>query len=242
MFSIGSFFNCVVLAILWQGMALAAPVAGLSAQTQALLERCAPDVHPETMAAVMRAESGGHQFAVADAGLKALPWSKRKAMVRSYYFGTVAEAATKARGLIAAGHTVSLGVAQLNDRQLPALGLTIEAAFEPCTNLWGGNRILAGCYERAVRQLGAGPRALRAALSCYNSGDFERGDKDGYVARVVHQVGRGLELRGGGTGAPVVPALSSAAQGPWWQSIGVRGGGRGREFTMSARDFAHVAE
>lgn len=204
----------------------------------ALLSRCAPSVHPETMAAVVSAESRGHQFAIADAGPKDMPWSQRKALVRSFYFGSAQEAATKANALIAAGHTVSLGPAQINDRNLARLGLSVESVFEPCTNLAAGGRILTDFYQKAEKEFGPGVRALRAALSAYNSGNWLRGEKDGYVDLVIRQVGKPLALQtasrpveNGGLEF-VVPASK-----PWWKSVRSKVGPV-REFAMSAKEFA----
>ncbi len=162
-----SLFVMVALAclVVGQDRAIGATVTGVSAEMWELLSRCAPTVHPETMAAVISAESRGHRFAIADAGPVNLPWSQRKSMVRSFYFGTAQEAAEKANELIAAGHTVSLGPAQINDRNLRPLGLTVESVFDPCTNVAAGGQILTNFYQRAAKQFGYGGRALRAALS-----------------------------------------------------------------------------
>ena len=179
----------------WMGDVWAAGVAGLSPEMLTLIRQCAPTVHPETMAALVSAESRGQQFAIADAGPRNLPWAQRKSLVRSYSFSNVDAAVGMASGLIARGHTVSLGIAQVNDRNLGRLGLSLRQAFEPCTNLAAGGKILTDFYGRAVRQYGAGERALRAALSAYNSGDWVRGERDGYVRLVMQQKGRSLALR-----------------------------------------------
>lgn len=171
-----------------------------------LIARCAPTVHPETMAAVISAESRGHQFAIADAGPVKLPWAQRKLLVRSYYPDSLATAVAKAQELIANGHTVSLGFAQVNDRNLAKLGLSLSDVFEPCSNLAAGGRILTEFYEKAARKFGPGTSALRAAISAYNSGDWVRGEKDGYVDLVYRQVGRPLAMRTG----PVVPRIKQA--------------------------------
>jgi type IV secretion system protein VirB1 len=172
-----------------------AQVRGVSPQFSALIAQCAPTVHPETMAAVISAESRGHQFAIADAGPKNLPWAQRKLLVRSYYMGSLDSAVDLAHKLIANGHTVSLGPAQVNDRNLPAFGINLRQVFDPCTNIAIGGRILTNFYGQAVQQFGAGPKALRAALSAYNSGSWIRGERDGYVSLVYQQLGRPLTLR-----------------------------------------------
>ncbi len=170
-------------------------VAGVDPELSALIARCAPTVHPETMAAVVSAESRGHQFAIADAGPVKLPWAQRKALVRSLYPGSLQEAVTTAQTLIANGHTVSLGVAQVNDRNLAKMGVSIQDVFDPCVNIAVGGKILTDFYEKARAKFGNGPAALQAALSAYNSGDWSRGARDGYVALVYKQVGKPLTIR-----------------------------------------------
>lgn len=162
---------------------------------RSLLAQCAPDVHWSTMSAIVNVESAGRAFALADAGPLSVPYSKRKNMVRSYFPSTLPEAAQLARDLIANGHTVSLGLAQVNDRNLDRYGLTIEQVLDPCTNLATGAKILTAFYNKAAEQFGEGARALQAAISAYNSGSFERGVTNGYVRQVYAAAG-------------VVPALS----------------------------------
>lgn len=191
----GATFVTLLLLCCVSGEGRSAQVAGVSPELSALIARCAPTVHPETMAAVISAESRGHLFAIADAGPKGMPWAQRKALVRSYYLDSVDSAVAKASGLIANGHTVSLGPAQVNDRNLPALGLSVRDVFDPCTNVAAGGKILTEFYMKAARQFGAGPRALRAALSAYNSGSWVRGEQDGYVRLVFDQLGKPLSLR-----------------------------------------------
>jgi type IV secretion system protein VirB1 len=202
---------------------------GLSPEYVELLARCAPTVHPETMSAVISAESRGNQFAIADAGPVALPWSQRKSMVRSFYPGSADAAVAKATELIRAGHTVSLGLAQINDRNLARYGVTVRDVFDPCTNVWVGGRILTDFYVRAVKKFGNGPEALHASLSAYNSGDWFRGAKDGYVSLVYRQAGRGLSA---------LPVKPSQTMGTWAKSspdplapvVGSR-------FAMNSREF-----
>lgn len=206
-----------------------------------LLRRCAPSVHPETMRAVLNTESRGNVLAVADAGPVALPWSQRKAMVRSHYPADKATAVRLARDLIAQGHTVSLGLAQINDRNLARLGVPIESIFEPCANMSAGDKILSAFYAKAVKLYGPGARALRAALSGYNSGDFVRGEQDGYVDLVFKQAGRPLVLKEG-SAQPAVPSLASAAgsQPGFVRVNGVRrnaGGTANKDFTLLVSAF-----
>lgn len=203
-----------------------------------LLRRCAPSVHPETMRAVLNTESRGNVLAVADAGPVALPWSQRKAMVRSHYPADKATAVRLAKDLVAQGHTVSLGLAQINDRNLARLGMPIESIFEPCANISAGDKILSSFYANAVKSYGPGARALRAALSAYNSGNFVRGEQDGYVDLVFKQAGRPLVLKEG-SGQPAVPSLASAtgAQPGFARVSGVRRVDRRNTSGTGNKDF-----
>ncbi|HEU6456490.1 MAG TPA: TrbC/VirB2 family protein, partial [Roseateles sp.] len=80
----------------------------------------------------------------------------------------------------------SIGLAQINVRNLRRLGLTLEAAFEPCVNLAAMQSLLIECFDRAsTPRTGAGQRQLRQALSCYYSGDFSTGFRHGYVLKVI---------------------------------------------------------
>ncbi|MFX1767985.1 lytic transglycosylase domain-containing protein [Paraburkholderia sp. A1RI-2L] len=162
-----------------------------------LLAQCAPNVHWSTMSAIVKVESSGKAYALADAGPLDVPYSVRKNMVHSYFPASLDEAAQLARNLIADGHTVSLGLAQVNDRNLDRYGLTIEQVLDPCTNLATGAKILTGFYQKAARQYGEGQHALEAAISAYNSGSFERGVSNGYVGQVYAAAG-------------LVPALTTA--------------------------------
>ncbi|MDR5791706.1 lytic transglycosylase domain-containing protein [Caballeronia sp. LP003] len=186
-------------------MALSIGIVALLASTSAraddkmlsLLAECAPNVHWSTMSAIVKVESSGKAYALADAGPLNVPYEQRKNMVRSYFPSSLDDAAQLARDLISNGHTVSLGLAQVNDRNLSHYGLTIEQALDPCTNLATGAKILSRFYQKASKQFGEGQQALEAAISAYNSGSFERGISNGYVGQVYRAAG-------------YVPALTTA--------------------------------
>jgi len=92
---------------------------------------------------------------------------------------TLPEAMATARMLADRGYNFSLGLAQVNRYNLARYGLSSYAlAFDPCANLRAGSRILAECYGRSGRDWGK-------AFSCYYSGDFTRGFRDGYVQKVL---------------------------------------------------------
>jgi type IV secretion system protein VirB1 len=156
--------------------------------TAALLA-CALTVAPATTEKITQAESGGNPLALY---VNHLVGPQPHATSRS-------EAAAIARRYTAAGYTVDIGVMQINSRNLAGLGFTIEDALDPCTNVRGGGAILTANYERAVAHFGEGQQAL-LAISAYNTGDWQRGFQNGYVARV--------------TGIPAIANLSIPTKAP----------------------------
>ena len=136
------------------------------------LAACAPAVAPATLARVIQVESGGRPLAInvnkgPRVGAPANP----------------AVAAATARYWIARGHSVDLGLMQVNSRNLARLGFTIEQMFDPCTNVRAGAQILTENYVAAAKARGHGQHALRDALSAYNTGSFRRGYANGYVGK-----------------------------------------------------------
>lgn len=149
---------------------------------QALAQQCAPIVAPVTLQAIVRTESGFNPYAIGVVGghLSRQPQNQ-------------AEAVATVKALESAGWNYSMGLSQVNRANLAKYGLDASGAFDPCANLRAGADILARCYSRASVQLGAGQQALRAAFSCYYSGNFQRGfvadsHKTSYVQRVVANV------------------------------------------------------
>lgn len=145
------------------------------------MNECGSKVHLDTLKQVIKVESRFHPFAVADAGPVNLPWNIRKSMVKSYYLNSKEEAISKVTELLNQGHTVSLGLMMLNDRNLKWMGISIADTFDPCTNIKYGSDLLYQNYITALKVFPDKNEALQAALSMYNSGDFYRGKRDGYV-------------------------------------------------------------
>ena len=167
------------------------------ADLPALIQQCAPNVGAITMQAIVKTESAGHVFALADAGPAKLPWSKRKEMVRSFYPSSAEEAEGIVNELVGKGHIVAIGLTQVNVKNLPALGYTVRQILEPCTNIKAGAKILTDFYKSALKKFGVGNEqsALLAAISAYWSGDFERGITGGYVQQVINNAGLKVSLK-----------------------------------------------
>lgn len=159
-----------------------------------LAQECAPTVSPHTMAAVVSVESRQNPFAIGVVGgrLARQPASK-------------AEAVATAHALAAGGWNFSLGIAQVNQANLPAYKLTYEQAFDACENMRVGSKILEDCYVRALKRTPDQPQtALQASFSCYYSGNFTRGfkpDKLGHPSYVQ-------KIMAAAAAIPVVPNVA----------------------------------
>lgn len=179
--------------------------------------QCAHGVAPSTMAAIVAVESSRNPYAIGVVGgrLQRQPQS-------------LAEAVATARELERQGRNYSVGLAQVNRANFRAQGLTIETAFDPCQNLRAGAAILRECYNRAGQGGGQDDARLRAALSCYYSGNFTRGqrpDKPGELSYVDKVVAAATGTRpnavpaiGGWEGMAVTPA-AMPPQAPRMRSV-----------------------
>lgn len=156
---------------------MSGPIISALAVAQ-LAATCAPSVHPETMAALVHAESGRSPYAIGvngPGGGSLVPSTREQAV-------------SLASRLIAAGHSIDLGLAQLNARYNAARRITLSEVFDPCTNLAVAGRVLTTCFERQPASLDAQAK-LRRALSCYNTGGDTAGLTNGYVVRVQASAG-----------------------------------------------------
>jgi type IV secretion system protein VirB1 len=104
----------------------------------------------------------------------------------------LSEARVTAAALQDQGWNFSVGLAQINLHNFERLGLTVASAFDACANLKAMQTVLGECFERAGRGASQTPtqQALRQALSCYYSGNFVTGFRQGYVQRVVAAASR----------------------------------------------------
>ncbi|NIF56040.1 lytic transglycosylase domain-containing protein [Burkholderia sp. Ax-1724] len=171
----------------------------MSLDFMSLAQQCAPQIAPDTMAAIVRTESGFNPYAIGVVHGRLLRQPS-----------SAAEAMATMRTLETGGWNFSVGLAQVNRANWSTYGLTMENVLEPCRNLAAGAAILQGCVVMARnRQLHAKAgsqvdvqTALRAGLSCYASGDFLTGYRTGYVQRVVD-----IAL-GQSSPVPTVPAIT----------------------------------
>ena len=152
---------------------------------------CAPQVHTHTAHALVSVESAFNPWAIGVVGGALVRQPRHRA-----------EALATAKALQAAGWNFSVGLGQINVGNFERLGLTLDAAFEPCTNLAAMQSVLAECFDRArapaatatatttaTKPPPVDQTALRQALSCYYSGNFATGFRHGYVRKVVAAAG-----------------------------------------------------
>lgn len=167
---------------------------------------CAPLVAPGTLASIAGTESGFNTLAIHD-----------NTTGRDITAVSRLAAIATARGLISAGHSVDLGLMQINSANLSRLGLTVRTAFDACASLGAAGRLLVMDYRPG------GPHhdqsALQADFSRYNTGNSVQGFENGYVQRVVATARRVVpEIN---PGAPVVaPRSAPAAPAPKWRVFG----------------------
>ena len=149
----------------------------------------APWTAPGTLAAFAEAESRLEPFAIGDNTTR-----------QSYQPATAAAAAALATSLLAQGHSLDLGIMQINSANLSRVGLTVAMAFDPGQSIRAGAVILADAYQRCRRNGTVEEQlALRCAASVYNTGREQAGIANGYQARVWR------------VAAQLVPAIQSAA-------------------------------
>lgn len=150
-------------------------------------------VSPEVMQHIVRVESGANPFAIGVVGGQLERQPKN-----------VAEALATVQMLDAKGYNFSVGLAQVNRANLGRYGLdSYEKAFSGCANLSAGAHILADCYTSARGDWGK-------AFSCYYSGNFTTGFRDGYVQKVYASINE-VASRPSGVTTEVLPAEQAIA-------------------------------
>lgn len=186
---------------------------------------CAPNVAPDTLEQIAHVESRGNPLAihVNDAGGVEYPTPK-----------TLEEAAAIAARLIAEGHSVDMGLMQINSNNLDWLGMTPAEVYDPCLNVAAGGRVLTEAYQRAAVEFGPGQRALQAALSAYNTGSFTAGFENGYVERYGLEASvSSLDKLAAEAGTSI--KLGGAEDAPdWFSQVAIEGQDESQEAVAAA--------
>lgn len=151
-------------------------------------------VPSEVMHHVVRVESSYNPFAIGVVGGRLVRQPKN-----------LPEALATVRMLEGRGFNFSIGLAQVNRYNLDKYGLeSYEKAFEPCANLMVGSKILAECYQRAKGDWGK-------SFSCYYSGNFSTGFRQGYVQKIYASVRQGRETEAA-SASPAIEVVGRIAR------------------------------
>ncbi|MDD2795757.1 lytic transglycosylase domain-containing protein [Acidocella sp.] len=165
-----------------------------------LAARCAPGLPEGVLRGVARTESNFYPWMLHD---NSTHFSASPA--------SLANAEAQATAWIAEGHSVDIGLMQINSANLPALGMTIGAALDPCTSLAGGAAVLRAAY--GAGPVGSGQQAaLLMALSIYNTGSPLKGIMNGYARRVMRHAN---EAESGLSASPLPPATAPDMPPVW---------------------------
>lgn len=138
-----------------------------------LIQACSPNMQVQVAQAIIKTESSFNQFAIG------VNKSSKVRQPRNYQ-----EAVQTAKWLLANGANIDMGYAQINSSNLNWLGLSVEQVFQPCANLKAMQKVYYHCFDRAGNT-GLGTRMQRA-FSCYNTGSFTKGFKNGYVNKATN--------------------------------------------------------
>ena len=148
----------------------------MTAEILALIQLCAPMVHPTTMSNVITVESSGNPYAIGVVGGRLVRQPRN-----------LPEALATVQMLQASGWNYSVGPAQVNKVNFRKYGLSHESAFDPCTNIRVGGQILQSCYAASLSSAPARNDSqfhLTRALSCYYSGRLDSSDGWRYAKSV----------------------------------------------------------
>ncbi len=141
-----------------------------------IIQHCALNIEPVAIIALMKQESNLKPYQI---GINRSQHKLKRQPANH------AEAVAWSAQLIQKGYNIDMGLMQINSSNLKKLGLSVDAIFDPCTNLRAGAQILLENYQRASARYGHGETAFYSALSAYNTGHFQRGLKNGYVHKVI---------------------------------------------------------
>ncbi len=152
------------------------PAAALGAY----LAACAPNSDPRFFASIVSIEATNPTLGAPDTN------AIDDDTTRTSYYPQSREAAIElATSLLARGHVLDLGVAQVNDGNLSGLGHTVADAFDPCTDLQMGEKILVSGWNTALAHYGAQAPIfilMDSTASEYNSNTLTRSQE--YMRRM----------------------------------------------------------
>jgi len=169
-----------------------------------MIEHCTPPVLARPVATILRQASAFEPLLVTIAGkrpIRILAESKP-------------EAIALASEAVVAGQAVRVGLAQLDSRDLKEAGLTMAAAFDPCTHIGAVGRAFENRKAKMVgRGVGAAPAAEQAIAS------FKVAQTEKPASSAAAKLGTET-----GSSEPESPqeGIASAKDPPSWNVYGTR--------------------
>lgn len=173
-----------------------------------LCAQCGPSVEPSTARAIIQVESGGNPYAIGDNTLK-----------KSFFPKSREEAVRLADYLLSQGHSLDMGLMQVNSCHLKAGKFPLDDLFDPCRNIAIGTGILSDFYRKNDRGE-ARNVVLFKALSAYNTGSAWRGP--GYINRILKAAGAPYRVTV--TNPPPVRKEKTASANREWSDMNKSGG------------------
>ncbi|EGU4537343.1 lytic transglycosylase domain-containing protein [Salmonella enterica] len=141
----------------------------LSAATfVSLAMQCAVSVHPDTALDVAKTESGFNPYAIAEIIPKKERGKDGKSVI-THMPKSKSRAIEIINGIEQKKRRYSVGLMQITSTNFSLFNVTAEDMLDPCSNLKVFEKIISDCYK--------GGGDLRSALSCYYSGDYQRGKR-----------------------------------------------------------------
>lgn len=148
-----------------------------------LLSQCGAGVHPDTLNAIIKVESNYNELAINDnsTGISHRPKSKEEAIELTKYFYSV-------------GHSLDVGLMQINSLHFNESGIDYTMLFDPCYNISIGTNILKSFYKDHSLNNPTDPPeiTLLKALSSYNTGRPHKGKK--YVNKILKAAGSSSKI------------------------------------------------
>jgi len=140
-----------------------------------LAAQCGHSVAPSTTTAIIQTESGGNPYVIGDNTTR-----------KSHFPKTRREAVQLADFLLSQGHSLDMGLMQINSIHLKPRSLSLDEIFDPCRNINIGTSILAEFY-RKYDHGEARDVVLFKSLSAYNTGSAWKGP--GYINKILQAAG-----------------------------------------------------
>ena len=138
-----------------------------------LASSCAPGVDVSTLRAVAAVESHFDPLAVRD-----------NATHESWTPSSISAAGALAKDRLKLGHSVDIGLMQINSGNLATLGMGVEDAFDACHSLDAAHRILRTAFAAGSSE-SERQAAILITLSRYNTGKPLAGIANGYANQVM---------------------------------------------------------